>query len=79
MVNRGNHMKTSSSHRSFRRLGAVLATAGLLVSACGGSDDTEADSEPAAESSEPAAEPAAEPAEEDTLGETGTDVTLPPR
>ena len=78
MVNRGNHMKTSSSHRSFRRLGAVLATAGLLVSACGGSDDTEADSEPAAESSEPAAEPAAEPAEEDTLGETETDVTLPP-
>ena len=79
MVNRGNHMKTSSSHRSFRRIGAVLATAGLLVSACGGSDDTEADSEPAAESSpEPAAEPAAEPAEDDTLGEAETDVTLPP-
>ncbi len=72
-------MKTTSSHRSFRRIGAVLAAAGLLVSACGGSDDTEANNEPAAESSsEPAAEPAAEPAEEDTLGETETDVTLPP-
>ena len=79
MVNRGNHMKTSSSHRSFRRIGAVLATAGLLVSACGGSDDTEADTEPAEESSsEPAAEPAAEPAEDETLGQTETDVTLPP-
>ena len=71
-------MKSASSQRSIRRLAAVLATAGLLAGACGGSDDTEADTEPATESaSEPAAEPAEEPAEEG-LGETATDVTLPP-
>ena len=61
-------MRSSSSHRPFRRLGAVLATAGLVVSACGGSDDSEPAAEPAAESaSEPASEPAEEPAEDDTL------------
>ncbi|MGA0357275.1 MAG: ABC transporter substrate-binding protein, partial [Ilumatobacteraceae bacterium] len=57
----------------------MLATAGLVVSACGGSDDSEPAAEPAADSaSEPASEPAEEPAEDDTLGETETDVTLPP-